>query len=265
MDSTPNISLLGDVEPELLVIGSGSSTYQFGQVVIEVPRVDEEAEITQENARATKTEADIHKILGKHDRIAKCLYISPTSDTIMLECYSHGNLKDYVAFHGLAQLMKWANQMIEGVQFIHSKGVRHSDIRLSQWLLGSRMNARLRDFNSSGFGECHALGIPSQKALEVEDARRFMPRDCCEDNSVRSDLFALGTALYEIECGNYPFADRDEETITHRFAQGNLPSVSDLTLGSIISGSWKGEFDSATAMLKLARTLLSASGTTEHS
>ncbi|RMZ28155.1 hypothetical protein D0859_07765 [Hortaea werneckii] len=174
-----------DSEPNLLVIGSCSSTYQFDQVVIKVPRIDEEAEITQENARATKTEANVYRILGTHDRIAKCLYISPNNDMIMLEFYSHGNLKDYIGVHGPTQLMKWARQMIEGVQFIHSKGVRHSDIRLSQWLLDPQMSARLSDFNSSGYDECHVLGMPSQKALGVEDASRFMPRDCCEDNSVR--------------------------------------------------------------------------------
>ncbi|GAB1730087.1 hypothetical protein NU195Hw_g5155t1 [Hortaea werneckii] len=244
------MSLFGDVEPTLLVFGSCSSTYQFGQVVIKVPRIDKEAEITQENARATKTEANVYRILETHDRIAKYLYISPTNDMIMLEFYSNGNFKDYVEVHGPTQLMKWARQMIEGVQFIHSKGVRHSDIRLSQWLLDSQMNARLSDFNSSGHDECAALGLPGQKALGVEDPGHFMPRDYCEDNSIRSDLFALASALYEIECGSLPFSDENDEAITQRFARGEFPSVSDLTLGRIILSSWKGEFDSAT---KIAR------------
>ncbi|KAI7104401.1 hypothetical protein KC343_g15680 [Hortaea werneckii] len=212
MDSSPTISLLGDVEPNLL-----------------------------------------------------CLYVGPTNDMIMLEFYGHGNLKDNVAIHGPTQLLKWARQMIEGVQFIHSKGVRHSDIRLSQWLLDPQMNARLSDFNSSGYDECPAQGLPGQKALGVEDASHFMPRDCCEDNSVRSDLFALGSALYEIECGNAPFADQDDESITQRFAQGDFPSVWGLIIGRIILGSWKGEFDSATELLEMAWPLRSASYEDAHS
>lgn len=256
MDSSPT-NLLRGIEPKLLMIGSCSSTYQLGKVIIKVPRIDEEAEMTQDNAKAAKTEANVYRILGLHDRIANCLYVSPTNDLILLEFYSHGTLKDYVAIHGLTQLLKWANQMIERVQYIHSKGVRHSDIRLNQWLLDHGMNARLGDFNSSGYDECSVLDLPGQKAIGIEDPNHFMPRDSCEDNSVRSDLFAFGSALYEIEYGRVPFTDEDDETVTQRFARRQFPSVSNLTLGRIISGSWKGEFESATAMLQSARPLCS--------
>ncbi|RMY05458.1 hypothetical protein D0867_10017 [Hortaea werneckii] len=263
--STSQADTAGGAQPKLLMIGSCSSTYQLGQVIIKVPRIDEEAEITQGNAKATATEANVYRILGTHDRIANCLYVSPTNDMIMLEFYSHGNLRDYIAIHGPAQLMKWAVQMIEGVQFIHSKGVRHSDLRLNQWLLDSRINARLSDFNSSGHDECPALVIQGQRALGVEDPSHFMPRDYCEDNSVRSDLFALGSAFYEIEYGSVPFADENDETITRRFACGEFPSVSDLTLGCIILASWRGEFDSATQMLEMARPLWNTCDSAEQS
>lgn len=68
---------------------------------------------------------------------------------------------------------------------------------------------------------------------------------------LRSDLFALGSALYEIEHGSAPFSDVDGETITERFALGTFPSVSNLSLRGLISGSWEGKFDSATEMLRL--------------
>ncbi|PPJ53239.1 hypothetical protein CBER1_11889 [Cercospora berteroae] len=239
------------VEMELLMVGSCASTYRLGQVVIKVPRIDEEAEITQGNAKATTIEANVYKILGSHNRIANCLYIGPMKDIIILEFYGYGNLKDYVAIHGATQLRKWAKQMVEAVQFVHSKGVRHSDIRLDQWLLDSEMNARLSDFNASGYDEYPAFGLHSEKALGIEDPSHYMPRDSSEDNSVRSDLFALGSALYEIERGSTPFADADDETITQRFALREFPMVSDLVLGCIISGSWTGEFDSAAEMLQM--------------
>ena len=150
------------------MIGSRSSTYRLGQVVIKVPRIDEEAEITQENAKATTIEANVYRILGTHDRIANRLYISPTKDMIMLEFYGHGNLKDYVAIHGPTQLHKWAKQMIEAVQFIHSKGVRHSDIRLNQWLLDSGMNARLSDSTHRAMTNVLRLVSMARKLLETK-------------------------------------------------------------------------------------------------
>lgn len=240
---------------ELLMVGSCSSTYRLGQVVIKVPRIDEEAEITQANVKATTVEANVYRILGAHDRIAHCLYISPLRDMITLEFYNNGNLKDYVATHGPTQLRKWAKQMIEAVEFIHERGVRHSDLRLDQWLLDSGVNARLSDFNASGYDECPTYGLRGEKALGLEDPSHFMPRDPSEDNSVRSDLFALGSALYEIEHGSAPFAGADEQTITEHFARREFPSVSHLTLGHIISRSWEGKVDSATKMLQMGRQI----------
>ncbi len=78
-------------ETELLMVGSCSSTLRFRDVVIKTPRVDEEAEITQENAKATRIEANVYSILGEHERVARCLYISPTRDMVMLEFYPNGN------------------------------------------------------------------------------------------------------------------------------------------------------------------------------
>jgi len=155
-------------------------------------------------------EANVYRILGTHNLIARCHYVSPWRDMILLQFYDNGNLKQYVEAHGPTQLRKRAKQMIEAVDFIHSKGVRHSDIRLDQWLLDSGKNARLSDFNSSGYDECPSLGLPGEKALGNEDPSDFMLRDPAEDSSVRSDLFPLGSALYELEHGRAPNAADDE-------------------------------------------------------
>ena len=157
------------------MIGTSSCTYQVGKVVVKVPRIDEETEITHENATAMKVEANAYTILGSHDRIANCLYVSPTRDMIVLEFYVNGNLKDHTSINGPVQLHKWSRQMIEGVVVVHGKGIRHSDIRLDQWILDSGLNARLSDFNASGYDEQPALGIPGTKALGNEGPSHFMP------------------------------------------------------------------------------------------
>lgn len=157
------------------MVGSSSTTFRVSDVVIKIPRIDEGAEITRGNAKAMTVEANVYKILRTHDRVAKCLFISPMRDMIMLEFYGNGNLKDYVAAHGPRYLQNWAKQMVEGVEFVHGKGVRHSHIRLDQWLLDSGLNARLSDFNASGYDECHSLGLEGAKALGNENSSHFMP------------------------------------------------------------------------------------------
>ena len=91
------------------MIGSSAATYRLGETVIKVPRIiTEESEISQSNAKAAVMEANVYSILGSHERIAKCHYISPTKHMIQLEYYPHGNLRDYVAAHfrSTAQLLK---------------------------------------------------------------------------------------------------------------------------------------------------------------
>ena len=138
---------------------------------------------------------------------------------IQLEYYAHGNLRDYVAARSwsAAQLLKWALEMVQGVDLIHTKGIRHSDLRLDQWLLDAELNARLSDFNSSDYDACPALSLPREQSVGLENSSHFMPRGYEEDSSVCSDLFALGSALYELEHGSAPLADEDDDTITERF------------------------------------------------
>ena len=57
--------------------------------------------------------------------------------------------------------------------FIYTMGVRHSDLRLDQWLLDADLNARLSDFNASGYDAKTALGLEGSKALGHEISSHF--------------------------------------------------------------------------------------------
>ena len=89
------------------------------------------------------------------------------------------------------------------------------------------------------------------RSLENEGPTHFLPRDPCEDSLVRPDLFTLGLASYELEHGNAPFHDVDDETVSERFTLGIFPSVSHLRLECLNSGSWENRCDKATGMLRL--------------
>lgn len=240
------------------MVGMSATTYRLQNKVLKMPRIDEEADITQENARAMQNEASVYLIVGRHCRIANCLYISPGKDLIVLEYYPHGNLKKYIAESPtikIEELVKWALQMIEGVEAIHKKNIRHSDLRLDQWLIDHDWNARLSDFNASGFDGDESKAIAGRKAVGIECPTHFMPRDPVEDNSVRSDLFALGSSLYELEVGKAPFVEKDDETITECYKAGLFPYVKDLRLGAVVSGCWRGEYTSATDVLGATRQI----------
>ncbi|KAF1354612.1 kinase-like domain-containing protein [Delphinella strobiligena] len=236
----------------LLMMGMQATTYQLDDFILKTVRVDDDKDITQENVHAMRNEASVYLILGKHCRIAECLYIAPIKNLVILKYYAHGNLREHIASSlgiTLAELRKWARQMIKSVVELHQNGVRHSDIRLDQWLLDSEWNTRLSDFNASGFDLNERLGLQGSKALSIENPSHFMPRNPMDNNTMQSDIFALGSALYEREAGSVPFMNKDEEAILACFKVGQSPEVEDLYSGSIIVGCWRGNFKTARDLL----------------
>ncbi|OAL56910.1 hypothetical protein IQ07DRAFT_582198 [Pyrenochaeta sp. DS3sAY3a] len=56
-------------------------------------------------------------------------------------------------------LKRWSYQIIKCLAYNYLKGVRHSDLRLEQWLVDVDLNARLSDFNAAGFDDQSDLRI----------------------------------------------------------------------------------------------------------
>ena len=250
---------INQVRPTLIAVGMSAKTYLKGNTIIKVPRVDDEDDqIIEANRKAARNEADVYILLDKHPYIAVCNYISPSKDYLELEYYPHGSLSDHVKSHRNkitdAALKRWARQMIEGISYLHVKGVRHSDLRLDQWLLDVDFNARLIDFNGSGYDPCPNLGLEGSEAVGMERSSHYMPRDPSLDSTVASDLFALGSVLYELVVGENPYEGLNDDTIVTLFEQGQFPSVKGLLLGNIIIRSWKMQFVSADDLLCYGET-----------
>lgn len=240
--------------PELLMVGMSAKTYRIGNLIRKVcnVRIGEEY-ATEQNRKACEIEADVYTILDKNPFIADCLLIGPKKEFIKIEYYPNGTLKDHIKNNAghvtKADLLNWAIQMIKGVAYIHSKGIRHSDLRLDQWLLDGEYNARLSDFNASGFDEQRHLGLEGRAAIGLEKSSHFLPRDPDEDNTVESDLFALGSCLYELVAGECPYEGEDDLVVMSLYEEGKLVNPENLYLGDIISGCWERRFSSADDIL----------------
>jgi serine/threonine protein kinase len=248
------MSLSTQATRELLMVGMSAKTYRIGNIVRKECHVlIDDIGITKQNMEACKIEAEVYIILDSHPLIAKCLSIGPQKEYIELEYYPNGNLKQYIQRNRPSittiDLKRWARQMVEGVEYIHSKGVRHSDFRLEQWLVDSELNTRLSDFNASGFDDQPDLGIKGKLAQGLEVPSHCLPRDPEADNTVESDLFALGSALYELVAGQTPYEGKDHESIEALFRKGEFPRTDRLLLGDIIMGCWKNKFSSAKDIL----------------
>lgn len=86
--------------------------------------------------------------------------------------------------------------MVESVAYIHTKGVRHSDIRLEQWLVDKDLDALLSDFNASRFSDQPNLALKGRLAQGLDLSGHCLPRDPNIDNTVMSDNFSCIIRTY---------------------------------------------------------------------
>lgn len=235
------------------MVGNTSETWLIGDIVRKTYVTSSDVAITKANLDAARKEACVYSILGQHPLIAKCLSISSTKSYIDLKYCRVGSLRDYALSHRQnitdSQLKTWARQLVSSVAYIHSKGVRHADLRLDQWLLDEGLDAYLTDFNGSGFDAQPELGFERTLATGIESASHCLPRDFAQDSTVKTDLFALGSSLYELETSTTPYQGMDDADIEAHFAQRSFPSVEQLLLGKIIMGCWQSQYTSAEQIL----------------
>jgi serine/threonine protein kinase len=211
-------------------------------------------------------EATVYSILGKHPRIAECLSRGRT-DFVDIEYYPSGDLAAFIRVRKEKLTpdlqRKWFRQIIEAVVSIHEHDIIHSDLALRQFFLDGNLDVRLGDFNSSQ--------NPDHMALGYEKATHCLPRDYEAPNFVMSDLFALGSTLYELVAYKSPYSELyhvESEDVMHpsdhtviqariqreqqvdleieaRYRNQKFLDVKCLFGGEIICGCWKGSFLSA--------------------
>ena len=153
------------------------------------------------------------------------------------------------------RLLRWAGQIVNGLWFIHSKGVLQANIGCHNLLLDRKGNLKFCDFGGASIdGE--------EPTVDYEPRSRH---PIIRGPNVATELFALGTTLYEMSMTEppYPEVDDDEE-IQSRYTFGMFPDVDHLVLGEIISGCWQGSYDS-TLDIAVDMEIISASSTSGFS
>jgi serine/threonine protein kinase len=246
-----------------LIIGIFAEVYLLdGKTIRKSPRSESE-----EDMQPIIRETMIYDIIGVHPRIAECTSQgSGKVKYIDIKYYRHGDLATYCRENSITPELqsKWFKQILEAVVVIHSFGVIHSDLALRQFFVDDNLNLRLGDFNSS---QC--TGYP---ALGYEKASHCLPRDYELPNTESSDIFALGSTLYELVAGRAPYSElntiesddpdsikaqirRQHEVvdfeIEDRYKKQQFPDVTDVRHGDIILGCWKGQFATAKEALDL--------------
>jgi serine/threonine protein kinase len=183
-------------------------------------------------------EATIHRRIGPHERLVRLL--GHSRDGLVLEYMQNGDLKTYIQAHDsipISLKSKWAYQVAEAVDLLHRNGVIHCDIKPRNFLLDTALDIKIIDFSGSS--------IDGSKPASGEGTRFYLPRHWGDQPTVTTDLFALGSTLYEIFQGTSPYEEIPSDELESLFTQKEFPDVSGIPCGQIIKQCWLSQVDSA--------------------
>ncbi|KFY07756.1 hypothetical protein V492_06856 [Pseudogymnoascus sp. VKM F-4246] len=135
------------------------------------------------------------------------------------------------------QRLQWACDAAEGLQLLHENGVWHCDVRTTNFLLDDDLRLKIIDFEGSSLDGCEPLSL--------EMTRYLLPRDPREPSTAATELFALGSTIYEIMTGKEPYLDLADDEVMALFTEKKFPPVDELPCGDVIMKCWLGEVHSA--------------------
>lgn len=160
-----------------------------------------------------KKEISIMKIV-RHPNIIRLneVLAGQTKIYIIMELITGGELFDKIARQGKLrenEARKYFQQLIDAINYCHSKGVYHRDLKPENLLLDSRGNLKVSDFGLSSLSQNGFLhttcGTPNYVAPEVLSDGGY-------DGSA-ADVWSCGVILYVLMAGYLPFEEIDLPTL----------------------------------------------------
>jgi serine/threonine protein kinase len=137
----------------------------------------------------------------------------------------------------------WIQTALRRIEFLHSKGVLHADISACNFLVADNLSLSLYDFTGSMVGIWKNLVRPETRYEKVGGTEPV-------DFSVDSEVFAIGSLIYEISTGKRRYDEIEDDQVEHLSRQGVFPTTSGLHFGGIIDNCWFGQFKSVAEILR---------------
>lgn len=170
----------------------------------------------------------------------------------------HRTLRDILSERGslpVSEVVRIGRELLAGLRVVHDRGLVHCDVKAANVMLGAGP-AKLIDFG---------IAQPPHEGLEGETSigtlQAMSPEQLHgEALTPASDLFSLGTVLYEALTGRVPYPGSTPEAVSAAHAAGSVTPPSELTPGlpdrldAVLLQSLRREptsrFHSATAMAR---------------
>ncbi|MBA0684100.1 hypothetical protein Goari_025707 [Gossypium aridum] len=173
--------------------------------------LDKDKVLKHKMAEQIKREIATMKLI-KHPNVIRLheVMASKTKIFIVLEFVTGGELFDKIVNHGRMienEARRYFQQLINAVDYCHSRGVYHRDLKPENLLLDAYGNLKVSDFGLSALsqqvrddGLFHtSCGTPNYVAPEVLDDQGY--------DGAMADLWSCGVILFVLLAGYLPFDD----------------------------------------------------------
>lgn len=199
-------------------------------------------------------EHDIYMAVGDHQHITRCFGLvhddNGNATALRLERAAKGNLRHLIEetleIPSVRRRLGMAATLAKTVAYLHSRGVIWGDLSARNVLVFGDDNLKICDFASSTLENVYPqFGIhtyePGYCPALPEDQVRALPM-------MQRELYALGSAVYEITEWKFPYADICGD-IWDIVESGKMPVIADSNVArDIITRCWNFEYDSARAV-----------------
>ncbi|KAK4113320.1 kinase-like protein [Canariomyces notabilis] len=200
-------------------------------------------------------EYTIYKHLGEHDCILRCFGLDeihhPGVHALRLELAPLGTVRGLIQKlpgEPLPELtrVQMCRDAVDGLVHIHSRHVWHSDISCRNLMLFDGYRVKI-----GGFGGSIIQGRESSFPVTVaEEAQYELPcrgRDRDQRPTMKRELFALGSCMYEIMAWMRPFQGLPDSEVTRRYERNEFSSLDGIpvTIAEAIWNCWHEAYDCA--------------------
>ncbi|VVA33088.1 PREDICTED: CBL-interacting [Prunus dulcis] len=197
--------------------------------------IDKEKVLKHKMAEQIKREIATMKLI-KHPNVVRLFEVmgSKTKIFIVMEFVTGGELFDKIVNNGRMredEARRYFQQLINAVDYCHSRGVYHRDLKPENLLLDTYGNLKVSDFGLSALsqqddGLLHTTcGTPNYVAPEVLNDRGY--------DGATADMWSCGVILFVLLAGYLPFDDSNLMTLYKKISAAEFTCPPWLSFGAM--------------------------------